>query len=106
MDRSLIQSQPAQWAAPEQRLPVRRGPHCAEIARPWQPVTAWDVLLRPSVTSSAQEAPAGVNSGGWWLTALLASGLQGQRLEWHTLAPVNSVTRIFYKTATEPFGIV
>ena len=106
MHRSLIQSQPVQWAAPEQRLPVRRGPHCAEIARPWQPVTAWAVLLRPSVTSSAQEAPAGVNSGGWWLTALLASGLQGQILEWHTLNPVNSVTRIFYKTATEPFGIV
>lgn len=63
MDRSLIQSQPAQWAAPEQRLPVRRGPHWAEIARPWQLVTAWAVLLRPSVTSSAQEAPAGVNWG-------------------------------------------
>ena len=64
MDRSLIQSRPAQWAAPEQRLPVTRGPHWAEIARPWQPVTARAVLLRPSVTSSAQEAPAGVNKGG------------------------------------------
>lgn len=104
MDRSLIESRPAQWAAPEQRLPVIRGPHWAEIARPWQPVTAQAVL--PSVTSSAQEAPEGVNSGGWRLTALLASGLQGQTLEWHTLAPVNSVARIFYKTATESFGIV